>query len=78
MFLLLVTIVLLFSGMAHAQQITSSISGIVIDENKSLVPNAAVTIESPQLALRRNTTTNDEGYFIVPDGRHRLCGCADD
>jgi hypothetical protein len=74
-FLWLAALVLLFSGISHAQQITSSINGIVTDENKSLVPNAAVTIESPQLAVRRNTTTNDEGYFIVtnlPVGLYRV------
>jgi len=74
-FLLLAAFVLLVSGFSQAQQITSSISGIVTDENKSLVPNAAVTIESPQLALRRNTTTNEEGYFIVtnlPVGLYRV------
>ena len=74
-FLALVAVVLLFSGIGQAQQITSSISGIVTDENKSLMPNAAVTIESPQLALRRTTTTNDEGYFIVtnlPVGLYRV------
>lgn len=74
-FLWLAAVVLLFSGIGHGQQITSSISGIVTDENKSLVPNAAVTIESPQLALRRNATTNDEGYFVVtnlPVGLYRI------
>lgn len=73
--LLLAAVVLVFSAIAHGQQISSSISGIVTDENKSLVPNAAVTIESPQLALRRTTTTNDEGYFIVtnlPVGLYRV------
>jgi hypothetical protein len=74
-FLRVAALVLLCFGISHAQQISSSISGIVTDENKSLVPNAAVTIESPQLAVRRNTTTNDEGYFIVtnlPVGLYRV------
>src|SRR4030095_7374157 len=58
-----------------AQQITASIHGVVADENKSLVPNAAVIVESSQLALRRTATTSDEGYFTVtnlPVGLYRV------
>src|SRR5262245_17203547 len=68
-------IFLLLAVPSHAQQINSSISGTVTDENKSLVPNAAVVVESAQLAVRRNATTNDQGYFIVtnlPVGTYRV------
>jgi hypothetical protein len=74
-YLWLVAVFLLLPGVSQGQQITASITGVVADENKSLISNAAVTIESPQLALRRNTTTNDEGYFIVtnlPVGLYRV------
>src|SRR4030095_15542529 len=57
---------------AVAQQITSSVTGVVIDENKSLVPNAAVVVESTQLSIRRTATTNEEGYFNVPNLPVRL------
>ena len=72
--LAVVFLVLLFTP-ASAQQITASISGVVADENKSLVPNASVIVESSQLALRRTATTNDEGYFTVtnlPVGLYRV------
>ena len=62
-------------GISLAQQITASISGVVADESKSLIPSAAVTVESSELAVRRTTTTNDEGYFIVtnlPVGLYRV------
>jgi hypothetical protein len=52
---------------ASAQQITSSVAGTVTDENKAVVANASVIVESPQLALRRTATTNDDGYFVVPN-----------
>ena len=74
-YLWVVAVFLLLTGVSQGQQITASISGVVADENKSLLPNAAVTVESPQLALRRTTTTNDEGYFIVtnlPVGLYRV------
>src|ERR671936_3152725 len=64
-FLWLVAVFLLVPGAARAQQITASISGNVTDENKSLIPNASVSVESPPLAVRRSTTTSDEGFFIV-------------
>jgi len=74
---LLVAVVLLClaTTSAIAQQITSSITGVVVDENKAIVPNATVTVESPQLALRRTATTNDNGFFTVtnlPVGIYRI------
>jgi Carboxypeptidase regulatory-like domain len=63
------------TGLSHAQQINASITGQVSDENESVLPNAAVVVESAQLALRRTATTNSDGYFIVPNlpvGIYRL------
>ena len=40
-----------------------------------MISNASVTVESPQLAVRRTTTTNEEGYFIItnlPIGLYRV------
>src|SRR5207302_9475018 len=59
------TICLLAPSITCAQQINAAISGTVTDENKSVVANASVTVESSQLAVRRNTTRNAEGYFVV-------------
>src|SRR5215510_7578369 len=73
--LLLAAVFLMLSALVQAQQITASISGVVSDEGKSLIPNAAVTVESLQLAVRRNATTNEEGHFIVtnlPVGLYRI------
>ncbi|PWT88557.1 MAG: hypothetical protein C5B55_12885 [Blastocatellia bacterium] len=73
--LLLILMLLLLVPATHAQQITSSLSGVVADENKSLIPNATVTVESPQLAVRRTAVTNDDGYFVVtnlPVGIYRV------
>ena len=74
-YLWLVAVLFLLPGVSQGQQITASISGVVADENKSLIPNAAVNVESASLAVKRNTTTNDEGYFIVtnlPIGLYRV------
>jgi hypothetical protein len=74
-FMWLVAVFLLLPGVVCGQQITASISGTVADENKSLIPNVALTVENAQLAVKRSTTTNDEGYFIVtnlPIGLYRV------
>ena len=71
----LMLLCLLTCGGVFGQQINAGISGFVADENKSVIPNANVVIESPQLGIRRTATTNDEGYFIVtnlPVGVYRL------
>ena len=73
--LIAVVICLLAPSITRAQQINAAISGTVTDENKSVVPNASVTVESSQLAVRRTTTTNSDGYFIVtnlPVGLYRV------
>jgi hypothetical protein len=74
---LLVTAILCLLGSLpiHAQQINASISGTVTDEHKSVLPNASVTVESAQLAVRRTATTNTDGYFIItnlPVGIYRV------
>src|SRR5262245_62165323 len=63
------------STFAGAQQINASISGVIADQNKSLIPGAKVLIESAQLAVRRTASTNSDGYFIVtnlPVGLYRV------
>src|SRR5215510_4942678 len=63
------------SSLAHAAQVNASITGVVADQNKSLVPNASVVIESAQLAVIRSAHTNEDGYFIVtnlPVGIYRV------
>ncbi|HEY8226660.1 MAG TPA: TonB-dependent receptor [Pyrinomonadaceae bacterium] len=65
----------LVPGLVSGQQITSSISGTVADENGSLIPNASVSVESSELAVRRTVTTNEQGYFTVtnlPVGLYRV------
>ena len=69
------TLCLLFSSLVNGQQINAAISGTVTDENKYLLPNASVAVESSQLGLHRTATTNTEGYFIVtnlPVGLYRV------
>jgi hypothetical protein len=55
---------LAFSGRANAQR--AAVSGSVIDQNGSLVPGVKITLLNVDQGLKRETTTNDSGYFTVP------------
>jgi outer membrane receptor protein involved in Fe transport len=50
---------------ARAQSATATLSGIVIDQNGAVVPNAKVEVLNPSQGVRRNATTNDDGTFTV-------------
>jgi hypothetical protein len=78
--LMLASLALLLSRPAQAQQINGTISGFVLDVNEAVVPNAHVLVESPQLAIKRSASTNEEGYFTIttlPVGVYRLSVQAD-
>lgn len=49
----------------YAQSTLATLSGIVEDENGSVVPNAEITVLNPGTAQQRKTTTNSEGYFTI-------------
>lgn len=58
---------LLLAAAARAQQTAGTISGVVMNERDEVVPGANVTVESAQLAVKRTTTTNESGYFTIPN-----------
>jgi Carboxypeptidase regulatory-like domain/TonB-dependent Receptor Plug Domain len=49
-----------------SQSATATLSGTVEDANSAVIPGATVTVENVNTSLRRQTTTNGEGYFTVP------------
>jgi hypothetical protein len=55
-----------FLTTAYAQSATATLSGTVEDEKKAVVPGANVTVMNTATGLQRQTTTNGEGYFVVP------------
>lgn len=60
-------VILLLTGIVIAQQINGAISGRVLNERSEVIPNATVTVESTALSVKRTTTTDQEGYFTVPN-----------
>jgi len=70
-FLFLIPCWLLIAGIwlavdASAQSATAALSGTVVDEKGAAVPDVAVTVTNEATALRRQTSTNAEGYFTAP------------
>src|SRR6476659_8963910 len=60
---ILVVIVLTFGTVAHAQTITGSISGAVMDSTGGMIPGATVTLTSEKTGQARSSTSNGEGRF---------------
>lgn len=64
-----------FAG--HAQTVTATVSGTIVDQTGSVVPGVRVTLMNESTSLRRETATNDSGYFTVsllPPGTYTLTG----
>lgn len=70
---LLVLVVCSFSVLA--QQGTSSVRGVVVDQQDNVVPGATVTLMNPATNSSRTATTSDNGVYAfesVPPGDYRL------
>src|SRR5260370_25932946 len=64
--LLLFSLLLIPFVFAQAQSTTATLSGTVVDQNNTVVPGAVITVTNTATGLKRETTTNDEGYFTIP------------
>jgi outer membrane receptor protein involved in Fe transport len=69
--LLLTTAIMLcaamsFNLMGQAQTTTATLSGTVTDSKGAVVSGASVAVSSAATGLKRQTTTNTEGFYIVP------------
>jgi hypothetical protein len=66
---------LLVPGLARGQQGTTEIRGKVIDQQKAVVPGAAVTVRNQDTGMFREAiTTNDGTYFVtgIVPGRYEV------
>jgi len=52
---------------AHAQVISSQISGTVFDSSGAVVPDASVTVRNTGTGQTRSARSNEAGLFILPD-----------
>ncbi len=59
--------VCLACAQGFAQVTSGTIFGRVKDTSGAYVANATVTVQSPDIGVRRTVTTNDSGDFVVPN-----------
>jgi hypothetical protein len=53
-------------GFAQSSASTGAIVGVVRDQNGAVLPNATVTVSNAALGISRETTSKDDGGFVVP------------
>lgn len=54
--------------LAVAQQArTATLKGMILDPTGGLIPRATVTVTHKGTGIKRETATNDEGFFVLPN-----------
>jgi carboxypeptidase family protein len=67
LFSVVLSVLCLFAAASVSAQSSSvTLSGSVVDENGAVVPDTEITVLNLATSFRRETVTNDEGYFTVP------------
>jgi hypothetical protein len=70
-----VALLVVLSGAAFGQSTTGSITGQVKDSNGAAIGDATITATNAATAVSQQTSTNDEGIFILPQlppGRYKI------
>ena len=62
---LLLTTVIVFSGICRAQQTLGSLNGTVVDPSGAAVPGATVTGTNAAINVSATTTTQDTGFYQI-------------
>ncbi len=65
--LLFVTLFVMMSSALLAQSDNGTVVGFVKDPSGAVVPKAKVTIRNEATGVERQTTTNESGYYVVPN-----------
>ena len=72
---LVLPVMLLSFTIAHAQQLTATLSGLVTDQTDARVPGALVVIVNEASGDTRNTKADNQGFFSVtalPPGTYKI------
>ncbi len=65
-FVLPTVIALAISGASYAQTSTATLQGQVTDPSGALIPETRVFVENVRTGVRLDTTTNEQGRYLVP------------
>ena len=63
----LVCLLLLLTVSAFGQATRATLTGVVTDPNGAVVPGVTVTATQTATGVRRQTTSNDEGLYVITD-----------
>ena len=67
-FVLILTALFVFQKIeTQAQQTTATLTGVVIDPNGAVIPNASVSATNKSTNFERATTSNGEGVYVIPN-----------
>ncbi len=58
---------LLAAGFLHGQAELATITGIVTDAAKAVVPGVKITVRNTETDIVHTAATNAEGYYTVPE-----------
>lgn len=56
-----------WSGVANAQAVGATLSGLVTDSSGAAIPGASISIKNTGTSEMRNVVTNSEGFYSVPN-----------
>jgi uncharacterized surface anchored protein len=66
-FVILMTSTLLFAAKARCQAVNGAVLGTITDSSGAAVAGAKITITEQNQNVSRSTTTNESGFYSVPD-----------
>ena len=64
-FVVVIVLLVLVQSASDAQTTSAALSGVVTDPNGAVIPSATVTATDTGTNLRRTTTTNGEGFYVL-------------
>jgi hypothetical protein len=56
-----------FAGFLYGQAELATVRGVVTDAAKAVIPTVKITVRNPDTGISRTVTTNQEGFFAVPE-----------
>ena len=65
--MLRVLLLLVFSAFLQAQNVSSGLSGTIVDTSDAIVPGVKIVVRQVRTGFEKSTNSNESGYFSFPD-----------